>query len=663
MKYYVSANGPRSGRGTQDLPFRKIQQAAEIAKPGDEIVVAPGVYRECVEPRFGGTKEAPIVYRAEVPGETVICGSEEIKGWVRAEGDVWKVSLPNGFFGGYNPYTTEIYGDWYRDLDRVNHTGQVYFNGKALVEEDSLEKLTDSKPLYWAWDQEYTKAHKWYTEQDGDETVIFARFPEGDPNENCVEINVRRRVFFPAVTGINYITVQGFVLKQAATQWAPPTAFQEGLIGPHWSLGWTIEDCVVTDSRCSGISLGKCLHPSNNRWTIDKVKSGTQLERDMVLYAQHTGWSKETVGSHTVRRCKIYNCGQTGIVGHLGGIFSLIEDNDIHDINTYGEFSGSELGGIKLHGAIDTVIRRNHIHHCHRGIWLDWQTQGTRVSQNLFHDNHGEEDVRTSEDLYIEVSHGPALIDNNLFLSRFALRERSQGLAYVHNIIAGPIDIGSSEGRFTPYHFPHETDVMGFMTFLNGDDRFYNNIFIQPDIPAEKKQVRNPEVAVKVGMNAEVNIEAGLHIYDDYPLEDEYYYMFTDEGTVKTSWGRRYNYNAHLPMYVGGNVYFNGAKPYAKEKLNYVDTENKVTFELVEKDGKYTFKTNLYDFIPCMDTPFVSTEMLGKAFEPEECYENSDGTPIRISEDYLGNPRAAHPLPGPFECRENEILVWEDEED
>jgi hypothetical protein len=104
---------------------------------------------------------------------------------------------------------------------------------------------------------------------------------------------------------------EGFTLKQAATQWAPPTAFQEGLIGPHWSKGWIIEDCEVSDSRCSGVSLGKCLHPSNNRWTIDKVKSGTQVEREIVLYAQHTGWSKNKLEtardfSRAVFLCLIY---------------------------------------------------------------------------------------------------------------------------------------------------------------------------------------------------------------------------------------------------------------------------------------------------------------------------------------------------------------------
>ncbi|MDI9498004.1 MAG: right-handed parallel beta-helix repeat-containing protein [Bacillota bacterium] len=664
MRYYVSACGPLKGYGTKDRPFRKIQQAAEVARPGDEVIVLPGIYRELVNPKFAGTDEAPIVYRASEYGRTVITGAEIIKNWVNTEGDVWKTTVPNSFFGGYNPYTEVIYGDWYRGLDRINHLGMIYFNGKALVEEDSYVKMVNGKALEWAWDKEYSKNHKWFTEQDGDNTVLYARFPEGDPNENCVEINVRRRVFFPEKTGINYITVQGFVLKQAATQWAPPTAFQEGLIGPHWSKGWVIEDCEISDSRCSGISLGKCWHPSNNRWTSDKVKDGTQLERDIILYAQHTGWSKETVGSHVVRRCKIYNCGQTGICGHLGGVFSVIEDNDIHDINTCGEFSGSELGGIKLHAPIDTIIRRNHIHHCHRGIWLDWQTQGTRVTQNLFHDNDGIEGVRVSEDLYIEVSHGPALVDNNLFLSNFALRERSQGLAFVHNIIAGPIDIGSSGGRFTPYHFHHETDVMGFMTILNGDNRFYNNVFIQRDIPEEFRTVRNLEDAVAIeGMNTSINTETGLQIYNDFPLHDEYYYGFTDEGSKKTTWGRQYDYSAALPMYVSGNVYYNGAQPYKKETDNHVDNENVVSIELIEKDGKYILKTNLYDFLPRdMKTQFISTAFLGIAFQPEMAYENPDGSPIFVNEDYLGNPRDCHPLPGPFEKGDSEFVVWVDED-
>ena len=52
-----------------------------------------------------------------------------------------------------------------------------------------------------------------------------------NPNEADVEINVRQTVFTPEKTGINYITVRGFTLRNAATPWAPPTAGQIGLVG------------------------------------------------------------------------------------------------------------------------------------------------------------------------------------------------------------------------------------------------------------------------------------------------------------------------------------------------------------------------------------------------------------------------------------------------
>lgn len=194
--------------------------------------------------------------------------------------------------------------------------------------------------------------YKWYTEQEGNETVIYAYFGEFDPNNETVEINVRRNCFYPSEEGIGYITVSGFVFTKAATQWAPPTAYQEGMVGPHWSKGWVIEDCEISHSRCSGISLGKYLQPENdNKWTVKRTKTGTQTERDAICQAQREGWTKEKIGSHIVRRCNIHDCGQTGIVGHLGGVFSIIEDNEIHHINNKQELAGAEIGGIKMHAA------------------------------------------------------------------------------------------------------------------------------------------------------------------------------------------------------------------------------------------------------------------------------------------------------------------------
>jgi len=659
MKFYVDASAARSGDGSKHRPFRTISEAARVAQAGDKVCVRPGVYREYVDPARGGTDDRRrIIYYSEKKGGAVITGAEPVENWTRYQGNVWRAEIPNGVFGGYNPYTTFVRGDWYHAQQPV-HTGEVYLNGKAMYETHSLKGVIDPEPYRPSWDVEFT-LHKWYTEQEGNNTVIYANFQGADPNKENVEINVRRACFYPSKEGVGYITLSGFVVKQAATQWAPPTAYQEGMIGPHWSKGWVIEDCEVSDSRCSGISLGKYLQPDNdNKWSTRYVKDGTQTERDAICQAQREGWTKENIGSHVIRRCNIHDCGQTGIVGHLGGVFSVIEDNHIHHINNKQDLAGAEIGGIKMHAAIDVIYRRNHIHHCTRGLWLDWQAQGTRVTQNLFHDNTppvGTEITNVlslGEDIFIEVSHGPTLVDNNLLLSDCAGRLSTQGLAFVHNLIAGSFtfvgkgtdNLGEKfpSPRYTPYHVPHRTEIAGFMTILHGDARFYNNIFVQKSERADLA-----DYARRTGVNTldQVHFICGTKPYDGYPDAQTYFSGFTAESAMDGN--NRDCYYDHLPVYTGGNVYFNGAQPCNTERDARVYKDNTVTIRITHTDDVTTFTTNLYEFIPSAEAQTISTEVLGEAFEPEMRFENPDGSPIVFDSDYFGCKRGLNPLPGPF---------------
>ena len=162
MKYYVSANAVRGGDGSKERPFQTITEAANIAVAGDEVIVAPGVYREYVNPIHAGTKEAPIVYRSEVMRGAVITGAEEVKNWKPYEGDVWMARISNGLFGAYNPYTTLVSGDWYNSTIKPVHTGEVYLNGKAMYEEVVMEKVLHPEKNYASWDPDGT-LFTWYT--------------------------------------------------------------------------------------------------------------------------------------------------------------------------------------------------------------------------------------------------------------------------------------------------------------------------------------------------------------------------------------------------------------------------------------------------------------------------------------------------------------------
>jgi len=56
---------------------RTIQRAADLAEPGETILVWPGIYRETVVLRRGGRPGRPLVLRAAIPGRAVISGGAE----------------------------------------------------------------------------------------------------------------------------------------------------------------------------------------------------------------------------------------------------------------------------------------------------------------------------------------------------------------------------------------------------------------------------------------------------------------------------------------------------------------------------------------------------------------------------------------------------------
>ena len=364
--------------------------------------------------------------------------------------------MPTLSSASFNPFAEEIDGDWIvyprARLAEASTSATSTSTDVSFYEAPSLSGVSDP-PLRteviddWTGttdrirDPEQTR-YVWYAEVGADADDDLGELP-GTPTRTreLVEINVRRSVFSPTEHHIDYITVRGFELAQAACPWTPPTADQPGLIGPNWAKGWIIEDNVIHDAKCSAISIGKEASTGHNYATTRGDKPGYQYQLESVFSARQIGWDREHIGSHIIRRNTIFDCGQNGIVGHLGCMFSTIEDNHIYNIALKREFYGYEIGGIKLHAAIDVEIRHNRIHDCSLGTWLDWQTQGTRVSRNIYYANN--------RDLFVEVSHGPYLVDHNIFGSPASLELFSQGGAFVNNLVCGTV---ATRTRHGPRH-------------------------------------------------------------------------------------------------------------------------------------------------------------------------------------------------------------------
>ena len=654
MIYHVSVSGKDSNIGTLDAPFRNINKAAGVAIPGDKIIVHEGVYREWIDPKCGGLHDGlRIVYEAAEGEKVVIKGSEVIKDWENVKGTVWKKTLANDIFGDWNPYEQIIYGDWFENPRSYRvHTGEIYINGKSCYEASSMEDLYTAAPYYKHWqafegfvpnepilDVKQT-TYRWFAEVSGDTTTIYVNFQDVDPNENLIEINVRRSVFYPKTTGKNYITVRGFEMCHAACPYTPPTADQPGLIGPNWAKGWIIENNDLHDAKCSCVSIGKESSTGDMDFTKYRRKYSHYYQTEAVFKALQAGWCKEKIGSHIICNNKIHDCGQNGIVGHLGCVFSRIEHNEIYNIAVKHEFFAHEIGGIKLHAAIDVVIDNNNIHDCTLGTWLDWEAQGTRVTKNIYHHNF--------RDFFIEVTHGPALVDNNLFMDDYSIMNIAQGTAFVHNLIFGDIRNLPVPDRQMPYHFPHSTQVLGISAIHGGDDRYYNNIFLG----ACKEKLRHT-----TREDVPLVYNTIQEVCKSYLTPEEYTHLNSQE--YFDSQPRRPNtLKPKQAVWFGGNAYSGDARPFRGE-CDPIESENISAF-VEEQNGEWILTLNVPEKVALASCEMVTTERLGMPVFSEERYENPDGSDVDFSMDLLGIKRE-RAIPGAIadlKAGEQKITVW-----
>jgi hypothetical protein len=437
---HVSNTGSDSASGSYGQPYLTINKAASVAQPGDTVTVHAGTYREWVKPIRGGTDDSKrITYRA-APGEEVfVKGSERITSWKPEVGGVWKVELPNSFFGEYNPYALTVSGGWL-NYGQWHHRGDVYLNGEAFYERKTAQEVKEAE-------------HTWHCQADENVTTVWANFGKANPNTKLTEINVREGLFMPEISGLKYITVDGFHFMHAAANWAPPGLdLQTGAVGPRMGKCWIIENCTITNARCVGIILGHA--------------PGVDY-RDIDAY-----------GDHIIRNNIIRRCGQAGIAGQKGATRSLICGNLIEDTNYRREFGGWETAAIKFHNSVDTVISGNLIRGVFRqeqgafGIWMDFGNQGIRITRNIIYNTE-------AATIFLEMDHGPTLVDNNILIGQ-PVRSNSEATVFAHNLF---VDCGYEYSpdtqRRSEYYKPHTTEAAGRKSGTAQDDKWFNNIFVR----------------------------------------------------------------------------------------------------------------------------------------------------------------------------------------
>jgi len=560
---YVAKTGSDSNSGGREYPYLTIGKAAQVAQPGDTVIVGAGTYREWVVPARGGESESKrITYRASQGEKVIVKGSERITSWKHFDGGVWKVELPNSFFGDYNPYALNVSGGWL-NYGQWHHRGDVYLNGEAFYEKETADEVKAAE-------------QSWHCSVDEQTTTIVANFSRTNPNEELAEINVRECLFMPELTGLRYITIDGLHFMHAAANWAPPVIeLQPGAVGPRMGKHWIIENCTVVNARCVGIILGQA--PGVNYDDIDAY------------------------GDHIVRNNVIRRCGQAGIAGQKGATRSLITGNFIEDTNYRREFGGWETAAIKLHNSVDTVICGNlirgvyHQQQAAYGIWMDYANQGTRITGNIIYNTEAEM-------IFLEMDHGPTLIDNNILVGR-GLKSNSEATLIVHNLLVdSKYTYQPDMKRRSQYYKPHTTIVVGIKTGTAKDEKWYNNIFIRH----------------------------GLDDVKDAPGYDSDYNVFY-EGAAKSSFGDEHSV---VDSFVTG---------FAVE-----DRPLGVTITFSVNEAAFGLKG-----------PWVDKELVGVFSTVGQTIEDRYGNPIRVDADFNGR-KYPRPIPGPMADLKQGLnkIVW-----
>ena len=489
---HVAKVGNDTNSGTLDSPYLTINKAASIAIAGDIITVHHGIYREWVQPQFSGQSEDKrIYYRTAEGDEVIITGSESVKdagySWEFDKNyKKWKLVLPKVFFGDFNPFKKLIRHDEYIEVDessqgwgwlmygRNKHRGNVYLNGLGFSERGSIQALTD--------------VHTWHAEVSPEErfTVIWANFGDKDPNQENVEINVRPFGIAPTKSGLSYISIDGFTIKNIASSWAPPTAFQPGAVMVNGGNHWNIINNNVLYSKGVCISIG--------------LPSG-EAEQSLS-------------GHHFIKNNIMLRCGQAGIAGQSWVSHSTLTGNIIEETNYLKEYGGWETAAIKLHNATDVTISNNFIYGVStkangaaHGIWVDYENTNFTIAKNI---------IIKAEDAAIMLEanwQGPFLIENNILISGAAAVMSSVDDVWAHNLFV------EVNGRWVNQTYGDRPAVK--------KARWFNNAFISGGIEKAPKDAdyiidnnfyANNAKASDIDIN---KLEAIMDMQFDYTITDK----------------------------------------------------------------------------------------------------------------------------------------------
>ena len=492
--YYVNNKSPTAddnGPGSSARPFRTINKAAQVLKPGERVVIASGTYRECVRPVRGGAgPDKMISYEAAPGAEVFIKGSDVLKeGWeqesiatgrgnqgIQVPG--WRHELTAAMFpDAYNPFAlASAPGDrsWLdtKSVDMgpyFRRRGLIFVDGRPLEPMEQLRELGNTalpaspppnQPLPRTGQPIRTRGlpimqeiggtpdARFWVENSG--TAIHIRLPDGTTAQHTVEVTTREQAFAPIQKGLAYIRIKGITFQHAGNGYPIP---QRGLVSTAGGNHWIIEGNTIEWANGVGLDIG-----SSDRNAVPTPQAGVG----------------QVIRGNTIRYCGVEG------IGGMGTQNTVVEDNLIEWCGWADAEREWEAAAVKFHRAQNMLFRRNVIRHIRHAnaVWFDSGNVNNRITGNVFADV-----VTVSAAVHMEVNLNENQVDNNIIWN---VRNAEPGTPGQRGCAGSGIFINASDRLIIAQNLIGRCDNSGVFAIIREDragtgtaseNKIYNNIF------------------------------------------------------------------------------------------------------------------------------------------------------------------------------------------
>lgn len=371
--YYVDGkSGKDFNKGTSDAPFKTIQKAADIVTAGDTVIIRSGVYYENVKITKSGTKDAPIIFRAEEygSGKTIITGADK-RIRENTNKDVWEL-----YDKDKNIYRTK--------LERNNMLMRFLYNGEDIYMYPTYEGL-ETYVTIPTENAQYLLGYKHGYFMDCENGYLYVRlradekYGSVNPNENLMLVSSERYMDYTDKDGVVHEALQASAIHD--------DSYNVGIITEEpahivlYGLTFEAPGFAGVYVRSSDVKVSNCFFIG----TTCGVKGGSRHRMDKYITKnvtiEYCDWHQSPTFDDMN---ELIGENYDNPLARARSTYWFLKKVTVSEPSYLASTYSYETGGLAGSMGENWIIRNNYVHDCFEGlswysnwVYTDLYTDGT----------------------------------------------------------------------------------------------------------------------------------------------------------------------------------------------------------------------------------------------------------------------------------------------